>query len=204
MNENNNDNDEDDEFPFGGLFSPMDKIFADFDRFFSGFSSVFSIPSQEFNNDSAQLPSRSLRDEVLKQDNQNKHYGDENLDSTIEQRGLRGAFPSTFSSSSTMTSMHRETTLSGKCIIEKKIQQSLNQNEKNKTETVTKICGDKHHTTIKQDGNIVREYGNATLDELNQIDSSPSPTNDDDDDDDDDGPMVGGDKYSDLFKKLFS
>ena len=61
-----------------------------------------------------------------------------------------------------MTTMHRETTPSGRCIIERKVQQSFNQNEKNKTETVTKICGDKHHTTIKQDGNIIREYGNAT------------------------------------------
>lgn len=193
MNENNGNDDDDEEFPFGGLFGPVEKIFADFDRFFSGFSSVFSIPSQEFNGENSQRSSSTnLRDEVLKQDT---HSGDENLDSTIEQHGLRGAFPPTFSSSSTMTTMHRETTPLGRCIIERRVQQSLNQNEKNKTETVTKICGDKHHTTIKQDGKIIREYGNATLDELNQIDSSPS---------DDNEPIVGGNKYSDLFKKLFS
>ncbi|CAF1114444.1 unnamed protein product [Adineta ricciae] len=70
--------------------------------------------------------------------------------------------------------MHRETTPSGRCIIEKEMQQSLNQNEKSKTETVTKICRDKHHKTIKQGGNIVREYASATLAELNQIDCSPT------------------------------
>jgi hypothetical protein len=64
--ENNNNNDDDD-FPFNIFFSPIEKIFADFDRFFSGFSSVFSIPSQDFNNENSQ-PSKSLRDEVLKQD----------------------------------------------------------------------------------------------------------------------------------------
>jgi hypothetical protein len=64
--ENNNNNDDDD-FPFNAFFSPIEKIFADFDRFFSGFPTVFSIPSQDFNNENSQ-PSKSLRDEVLKQD----------------------------------------------------------------------------------------------------------------------------------------
>jgi hypothetical protein len=57
----------DDDFPFNGLFSPIEKIFADFDRFFPGFSTIFSIPSQDFKNETSQS-STSLRDEVLKQD----------------------------------------------------------------------------------------------------------------------------------------
>ena len=72
---------------------------------------------------------------------------------------LNGAFSPIFSSSSIMTTIHRETAPSGKCIIEKKVQQSFNQNEKkNKTETITKICGDKHYTIIRGDGNIARKY----------------------------------------------
>jgi hypothetical protein len=67
----NNNTDDDDDFPLDGLFSPIEKIFADFDRFFSGFSSIFSIPSQDFDSTNPQ-PSTSLRDEVLKQDNQSK------------------------------------------------------------------------------------------------------------------------------------
>ncbi|CAF1370088.1 unnamed protein product [Adineta steineri] len=193
MNDNNN-NDEDDDFPFNGLFSPIEKIFADFDRFFSGTPFVFSIPTEEFNNENSQS-STNLRDEVLKQDD---HYGDENLDSTIEQHGFDGAFPKTFSSTSMMTTMQRETTPSGKCVIEKKIQHSSNQNENTKTETITKVCGDKHHTTIKQDGKIIREYGNSTIDELNQIDSSP------DGNDNDNQPIISGNRHSDFFKKLFS
>jgi hypothetical protein len=190
MNENNDD---DEEFPFDGLFGPVQKIFADFDRFFSGLSSVFSIPSQEFNDDTSR-PSRSLRDEVLKEDlSSQPARGDENLDSTIERHGFRGAFPSTFSSSAMTTSLQRETTPSGRCIIEKKVQHSSNANETSKTETISKICGEKHHTTIKQDGKIVREYGNASLDELDQIDSSP-----------DDQPTLGGSRHSDFFKRLFS
>lgn len=120
------------------------------------------------------------------------NIGDEILDSTIEQHGLNRAFPRTFSSSSTMmTSIQRETTPSGQCIIERKIQQSSNENDQNQTETISKICGDKYHTTIKQDGKIIREYGNSTLDELNEIDSkSPS--------------ILGGDKHSDFFKRIFS
>ncbi len=123
-------------------------------------------------------------------------YGDENLDSTIEKHGLKGAFPSTFSSSSMITTMQRETTPSGKCLIEKKVQHSSNQNEKSKTETISKICGDKYHTTIKQDGNIIREYGNSTLDELDRIDSSPN--------DDNNQPIISGNRHSDFFRKLFS
>ncbi|CAF5128318.1 unnamed protein product, partial [Rotaria sp. Silwood1] len=46
------------------------------------------------------------------------HYGDENLDSTIEKHGLNGAFPRTF----IITTMKRETTPSGRCVIEKQIQ----------------------------------------------------------------------------------
>ncbi len=87
--------------------------------------------------------------------------------------------------------MQRETTPSGNCIIEKKVQHSSNNNTNNKTETISKICGDKYHTTIKQDGQIIREYGNSTLDELNKIDDSNQP-------------ILGGDKHSDFFKKLFS
>lgn len=124
------------------------------------------------------------------------YRGDENLDSTIEQHGLNGAFPRTFSSSSMITTMKRETTPSGKCIIERKIQQSSNQNENNKTETISKICGDKHHITVKQDGKIIREYGNATIDELNEIDSLSNDNNDQ--------PIIGGKRHSDFFKKLFS
>ncbi|CAF1377509.1 unnamed protein product [Rotaria sp. Silwood1] len=46
------------------------------------------------------------------------HYGDENLDSTIEKHGLNGAFPRTV----IITTMKRETTPSGRCVIEKQIQ----------------------------------------------------------------------------------
>ncbi|CAF4925527.1 unnamed protein product, partial [Rotaria sp. Silwood1] len=46
------------------------------------------------------------------------------------------------------------------------------------TETISKICEDKHHTTVKQDGKIIREYENATIDELDQIDSSSNDNND--------------------------
>jgi hypothetical protein len=95
-----------------------------------------------------------------------------------------------------ITTMQRETTPSGKCLIEKKVQHSSNQNEKSKTETISKICGDKYHTTIKQDGNIIREYGNSTLDELDQIDSSPN--------DDNNQPIISGNRHSDFFRKLFS
>jgi hypothetical protein len=113
---------------------------------------------------------------------------DENLDSSIEEHGFRSAFPGTFSSSSTITTMQRETTPSGKCLIEKKVQHSSNDNETNQTETITKICGDKYHTTIKQDGKIIREYGNSTLDELNQIDSNQK--------------ILTGNKISDFFKNF--
>ncbi len=92
--------------------------------------------------------------------------------------------------------MQRETTPSGKCLIEKKVQHSSNQNEKTQTETISKICGDKYHTTIKQDGNIIREYGNSTLDELDRIDSSPN--------DDNNQPIISGNRHSDFFRKLFS
>jgi hypothetical protein len=95
--------------------------------------------------------------------------------------------------------MQRQTTPSGKCLIEKKVQQSLNENDSNKTETITKTCGDKYHTTIRQDGRVIREYGNSTLDELNQIDSSSN-----DDNDDNNQPIIGGNRHSDFFKKLFS
>lgn len=172
----NNDNNNEDNFPFTDLFAPLEKIIDDFDRFFSGFSTVFTIPSTQDSQ-----PTGNLRDEVLKQDD---HVGDEILDSTIEQNGL---FNRTFSSSSVITSIQRETTPSGQCVIEKKIQR----NDRNQTETQSKICGDKYHTTIKQDGKIIREYGNSTLEELNQIDSQSSPT-------------LGGDKHSDFFKRIFS
>ncbi|CAF1114426.1 unnamed protein product [Adineta ricciae] len=56
MNENNDNDNERNEFPFGGLFRPVEKIFADFDRFFAGLPPVFSIPSQEFSNESSQRP----------------------------------------------------------------------------------------------------------------------------------------------------
>ncbi|CAF4014188.1 unnamed protein product [Rotaria sp. Silwood1] len=46
------------------------------------------------------------------------HYGDENLDSTIEKHDLNGAFPRTV----IITTMKRETTPSGRCVIEKQIQ----------------------------------------------------------------------------------
>ncbi|CAM4904777.1 unnamed protein product [Rotaria socialis] len=195
-NNNNNSDDDGDDFPFNGLFSPIEKIFADFDRFFSGFSTVFSVPPQDFNNNNSQT-STSLRDEVLKKDIQNNHYGDENLDSTIKEHGINGAFSRTVSSSSMMTTMKRETTPSRRCVIERKSQHSSNQNKNSKTETISKICGDKYHTTIKQDGKIIREYGNSTIDELDQIDSTPNDNNNDQ-------PIVAGKRHSDFFKKLFS
>ncbi|CAF1486662.1 unnamed protein product [Rotaria sp. Silwood1] len=83
--------DSNDDFPFNGLFSPIEKIVTDFDRLFSCFSTT------EF---------------------QNNHYGDENLDSTIEKHALNAAFPRTV----IITTMKQETTPSGRCIIEKQIQ----------------------------------------------------------------------------------
>ncbi|CAF5123804.1 unnamed protein product, partial [Rotaria sp. Silwood1] len=50
------------------------------------------------------------------------HQNDENLDSTIEKHDFNGAFPRTFSSSSIIATMKRETTPSGRCVIEKQIQ----------------------------------------------------------------------------------
>ncbi|CAF3884622.1 unnamed protein product [Rotaria sp. Silwood1] len=81
------------------------------------------------------------------------HHGDENLDSTIEKHGLNGAFSRTF----IITTTKRET---------------------KSPRTISKICGDKHHKTVKQDGKIIREYGNATTNELDQVDSSSNDNND--------------------------
>ncbi|CAF1502664.1 unnamed protein product [Rotaria sp. Silwood1] len=81
----------DDDFSFNGLFSPIEKIFVDFDWLFSNFATT------EF---------------------QNNHYGDENLDSTIEKHDLNGAFPRTV----IITTMKRETIPTGRCVIEKQIQ----------------------------------------------------------------------------------
>lgn len=119
----------------------------------------------------------------------NRH-GDENLDATIEQHGFDDAFSRSFVGSSVLTTVQRETTPSGNCIIEKKVQRSSNENVNNQTETISKICGDQYRTTVKQDGKIIREYGNATLEQLDEIDSN--------------SPVLGGDKHSDFFKKLFS
>ncbi|CAF3827190.1 unnamed protein product [Rotaria sp. Silwood1] len=81
----------------------------------------------------------------------NIHHGNENLDSIIEIQGLNGAFPSTF----IITTRKRETIPSE-----------------------NKIYGDKHRKIIKQDGKIIREYGNATINELDQV---YSPSNDNND-----------------------
>ncbi|CAF4971056.1 unnamed protein product [Rotaria sp. Silwood1] len=141
--------DDDDDFPLNGLFSPIEKFFLDFDQLFFGFSTTFSIP-QEINNENPRS-STSLRDEVVKQEFRNNHHDDENLDSTIEKHGLNGAFPRTF----IITTMKRET-----------------------KSPQTKIYGDKHDKTVKQDGKIIREYGNATTNELDQVDSSLNDNND--------------------------
>ncbi|CAF4987517.1 unnamed protein product [Rotaria sp. Silwood1] len=74
--------DDDDDFPFNGLFSPIEKFVLDFDQLFFGFSTTFSIP-QEINNENSR-PST------------NNHHGDENLDSTIEKHDPNGAVPRTF------------------------------------------------------------------------------------------------------------
>ncbi|CAF3777934.1 unnamed protein product [Rotaria sp. Silwood1] len=87
----------------------------------------------------------------------NIHHGDENLDSIIEIQGLNGAFPRTF----IITTMKREIIPS-----------------ESKTETISKIYGDKHCKTIKQNGKIIREYGNATINELDQVYSSSNDNND--------------------------
>ncbi|CAF3873984.1 unnamed protein product [Rotaria sp. Silwood1] len=87
----------------------------------------------------------------------NIHHGDENLDSIIELQGLNGAFPRAF----IITTMKRETIPS-----------------ESKTETISKMCGDKHRKIIKQDGKIIREYGNATINELDQVYSSSTDSND--------------------------
>ncbi|CAF1554220.1 unnamed protein product, partial [Rotaria sp. Silwood1] len=49
-----------------------------------------------------------------------------------------------------------------------------------------------HYTTVKQDCKIIREYGNATIDELDQIDSSSNDNNDQ--------PTIGKKRHSDLKK----
>ena len=79
---------------------------------------------------------------------------------------------------------------SGHCFLERQIQQSSTGNERSETQTESKICGEKYHTTVKQDGQILRQYGNATREELDQLDSSPKS----------DATNI----YSDFFQKLFS
>ena len=74
------------------------------------------------------------------------------------------------------------------------MQRSLNDTNNHQTETISKICGEKYHTTIKQDGHILREYGNATREELDELDADEPPP----------PPIVGGNKHSDFWKKLFS
>ncbi|CAF5007292.1 unnamed protein product, partial [Rotaria sp. Silwood1] len=95
------------------------------------------------------------------------HYGDGNLDSTIEKHGLNGAFPGTV----IITTMKRETQHHREdALLKNKFNNHQIKMKIYKTETISKICGDKHHTTVKQDGKIIREYGNVTMNELNQID----------------------------------
>ncbi|CAF3604591.1 unnamed protein product [Rotaria sp. Silwood1] len=95
---------------------------------------------------------------------ENIHHGDENLDSIKEIQGLNGAFPRTF----IITTMKRE-------IIPSE----------------SKIYGDKHRKTIKQDGKIIREYGNATINELDQVYSSSNDNNDQ--------AIICGNRRSDFF-----
>ena len=69
--------------------------------------------------------------------------------------------------------VERQLTPSGKCWIERRIEESTEREE-----TISKICGEKYHTTVKINGQISREYGNATREQLDQIDSSSSPPTD--------------------------
>ncbi|CAF3834659.1 unnamed protein product [Rotaria sp. Silwood1] len=121
----------------------------------------------------------------------NIHHGDENLDSIIEIQGLNGAFLRTF----IITTMKRETIPSKRCVVKNKLNNHQNQNQNNKTETISKICGDKHCKTIKQDGKIIREYGNATINELDQVYSSSTDNNNQ--------AIIYGNRRLDFFYKTF-
>lgn len=216
---NGNDNNNDD-FPFNDLFGTVEKIFQDFDRMFFGFAfpDSNSMPRENPFNSIPQQ-SKSLRDEVLKDDPSSsskcsslQHFllfcffflfvsfdsnkFDENLDSTISEYGFDQALTKNkySSSSSIKTRMERRLTPSGKCLIEKQIEESSDGNETTKKETISKICGENYHTTIKVNGQIQREYGNTSMEELDQIDSSSSSS--------DAEKFTKG--YSEFFKKLFS
>lgn len=172
----------DDEFPFNDLFGSVEQIFREFDRMFFG----FAFPNEEFSSSSSSsstssFSSSSLRDEVLKENQQ----FDENLDDEISEY-----FPSR-KSSSIKTHVERRPTSSGKCFIEKQIEEISNGNDQTIKETTTKVCGENHHTTIKINGQIQREFGNSTIEDLDRIDSSSDSTK-------------FTQTYSDLFKKLFS
>ena len=113
----------------------------------------------------------------------------------MNQHGLHGSFPS-ITSSSVITRIEREMSPSGHCFLERQFQQSSNGNERSDKQTESKICGEKYHTTVKQNGQILRQYGNATLEELDRIDASTTSDND--------RATDATSIYSDFFKKLFS
>ena len=71
-----------------------------------------------------------------------------------------------------MNRIERFLTSSGKCFLEKQIEQIKYSNENQQKETIRKVCGDQYHTTVRINGEIVREYGNSSLEELDRIDSN--------------------------------
>lgn len=123
-----------------------------FDQLFGPVEKIFAEFDRLFQNGVPPSSSNDLRSEVLKDEEE-------------------------FSSSSSwMNRVERQLTPSGKCFLETRIQQSTDQPDRE--ETISKICGEKYHTTVKINGQISREYGNATREQLDQIDSSSSPPTD--------------------------
>ena len=181
-------NDDENDFPFNDLFASVEQIFREFDRMF------FAFASPDDESSSSPSSSTSLRDEVLKENFRESTPVDENLDGQISQFGFDRTFPSSQSSSSVRTRLERRWTPSGQCLVERQVEETSNGNEQTIKETTTKVCGESHHTTVKVNGQIQREFGNATPEELDRIDSSSSPSS----------TSKFSQTYSDLFKKLFS
>lgn len=147
---------DDEQFPFNDLFAPFDRIFSDFDRLFSGLPTIF-VELDEQNKSSRPT---SLRDQVLK-DERSSDRRDENLDDDFGKIAASSSF--------SINQFERRTTPSGKCFVEKKIDVQQTNGETQRRETINRVCGELHRTTVLVDGKIVREYGNASNEQLDQI-----------------------------------
>ncbi|CAF0855535.1 unnamed protein product [Didymodactylos carnosus] len=185
---------------------------------------VFILPEPGVRSDDNQ-EENSLRDQVLKKDSSstasnlpsffdsvfnqrlpNNNSEDENLDSKIEQHGLNSALidqqdqqqnPFLFSSSASSMSITGRTTPSG-CYEERRVKRDSTGVEEI---TTTKRCGDKFYGVVSKNGKVIRDYGNSTKEELDQIDMTT--TVQDDEDEDDQPPVLGGDNRQSFFRKLF-